>query len=141
MAVSSKPMTSTAVVPHGAVIRAMVFILRTIALILLVLSTFGNYVTFIGGWPQWSWSISWPMAGAAVAYQALFSVIQWGAKAARWWLVYTVALLASAVPSFLTYYGWAGSYLTVQVGAIMAFIIIGLATIGADALPEWVLVD
>lgn len=140
----------TAIVQPVAAVIAMVRLLRLLALVLLVLSTFGNYVAFAGGWEAlgWDWSdlptsiaaISWPMAGAALVYQGIFAAIQWGSKAVQWWLLYTVALLASAIPSFLTYNAWAGPYLSAQIGALLAGAVVFVAAVGADALPEWVLV-
>lgn len=141
---------STYMFSESTVIRWAIRILRFVAWALLVMSTFGNYVQFAGGWERiyWSWrdlggslaAISWGAVAFAVVFQAVFSLIQWGAKAQRWWLLYTLGLLASAIPSFLTYNAWAGPYLTAQIGAAFTVAIIGLAAIGADALPEWVLV-
>lgn len=130
----------TALVAPVAVALMAIRILRVIAFLLIAMSIFGNYVTFIGGWAQLSWAINWSMAIVAIAYQLIFGVLQWGMKALRWWLVYLFALFASAIPSFLTYHAWAGPYLSIHIGALFAFILVGLAAIGADALPEWVLV-
>jgi hypothetical protein len=130
------------VLPRSAVIVATITMLRIVALALIVASTFGNYVQFAGGWPAPGGvlPLDWLIIGAAVAYQLICSVFQWGFKALRWWLPYAVALIASAIPSFLTYNAWAGPYLSAQLGSIIAGVLILAATIGADALPEWVLV-
>lgn len=140
----------TAIVRPAVAVYYSVRLLQFIAWALLAMSTFGNYITFIGGWQAWKWdwwrpveslgSITWSMVFAAVAYQGVFAVLQWGTKALRWWLVYGLALIASAIPSFLTYNAWAGPFFAAHIGAIFAAIVIGLASIGADALPEWVLV-
>jgi hypothetical protein len=143
MSVESKPLRSSVrsphVVPRSAVIVAMIWMLRIISLALLIVSTFGNYVQFVGGWDQY-WPINWAIVGGAAAYQLICSVFQWGFKAQRWWMPYALALIASAIPSFLTYNAWAGPYLSAQVGGVVAGLLILGATIGADALPEWVLV-
>ena len=149
MAVQSRH-SPTAVVSPGTAAYYAIRILRVIAFILLIMSTFGNYITFIGGWDafRWSWSrpiaslqaVVWPMAIAAVVYQGTFSALQWGMKALRYWLVYGIALLASAIPSFLTYNAWAGPFLSAQIGVFFAGTIVLVASVGADALPEWVLV-
>lgn len=141
---------STHVFGRATTIRWTIRILRVVAWALLVMSTFGNYVQFVGGWEQvyWNWrdlagsigSIAWLAVLFAVIFQGVFSLLQWGAKANRWWLLYSFALLGSAIPSFLTYNAWAGPYLTAQIGAALAVVVIGLAVIGADALPEWILV-
>lgn len=141
---------STHVFGRSVVIRWTIRVLRFVAWALLIMSTFGNYVQFAGGWEyvSWSWrdlagslaAISWLAVFFAVLFQVVFSLIQWGSKANRWWLLYIFALLGSAIPSFLTYNAWAGPYLAAQIGTVFAVVVIGLAVIGADALPEWILV-
>jgi hypothetical protein len=131
---------SPAMVSRGGVIGAMIFILRVIALVLIVASTFGNYVQFMGGWGAY-WPINWTIIGLAALYQLICSLLQWGFKAGKMWLPYGLALLASAIPSFLTYNALFGPYLATQVGAILTMIGIGIAVVGGDALPEWVLVE
>lgn len=142
--VSSEPLKarSPQVLPQSSVIGATIWMLRIVALALLIVSTFGNYVQFAGGWPEKGVSLgfSWLVLGAAAGYQLICSLFQWGFKALRWWIPYLLALVASAIPSFLTYNAWAGPYLTAQLGSIIAGLLILAATIGADALPEWVLV-
>lgn len=151
MAVTSQPLNngkveetrrrpSPAMVSRGGVIGAMIFILRVIALVLIVASTFGNYVQFMGGWAHYL-PVSWWVIGAAAVYQLICSLLQWGFKAGKMWIPYVLALLASATPSFLTYNAWAGPYLAVQLGAWLGTVVLLIATIGADALPEWVLVE
>lgn len=131
---------SAALMSRGGVIGAMVLTLRIIALILIVASTFGNYVQFMGGWERYL-PIGWVVVGIAALYQLICSLLQWGFKAGGMWIPYTLALLASAAPSFLTYNAWAGPYLAAQLGPLLGTIILFIATIGADALPEWVLVE
>ena len=131
---------SPAVVSKGGAVSAMITILRIIAVALVFLSTLGNYVQFVGGWAAY-WPINWKIVGLAALYQLVCSLLQWGFKAAGWWFPYVIALLASAIPSFLTYNGLFGPYLATQVGATLALIGIGIAVIGGDALPEWVLVE
>jgi hypothetical protein len=121
------------------VIGLTIALLRVVAILLMIASTFGNYVQFVGGWDAIS-PISWVIVALAVAYQVICSVFQWGFKALRWWALYVFALIASAVPSFLTYNAWAGPYLAAQLGSVVGTGLIALAVIGADALPEWVLV-
>lgn len=130
---------SPAMVSRGGVIGATIFMLRVLALLLIVASTFGNYVQFMGGWERY-WPVSAAVVGLAAAYQVVCSLFQWGFKALGWWLPYGIALIASAIPSFLTYNAWAGPELAVSIGPILAGVVILLCTIGADALPEWVLV-
>jgi hypothetical protein len=130
---------STALVSHGGAIGAMILLLRIIAVLLVLASTFGNYVQFMGGWDRYL-PIGGAIAGAAILYQVICSVLQWGFKAGGMWFPYAVALLASAIPSFLTYNALFGPYLATQVGTIPALIGIGIAVLGGDALPEWVIV-
>jgi hypothetical protein len=130
---------TTALVSQGGVIGAMIFILRVIAIILMVASTFGNYVQFIGGWAHYL-PIDPMIVLIALFYQLICSLLQWGFKAGGMWVPYVLALLASAAPSFLTYNAWAGPYLVAQLGPWIGTVVLLVATIGADALPEWVLV-
>lgn len=128
------------VIPRGCVVQSAINLLRIIALLLIIASTFGNYVVFVGGWENWRPFD--PMAALwALLYQVLCSVFQWGFKAMHWWLPYLVALVASAIPSFLTYNAWVGPYLALQVDLPVSILLIVIATLSADALPEWVLVD
>jgi hypothetical protein len=138
--VEKKKAPSAALVSQGGVIGAMIFILRVIAIILMVASTFGNYVQFMGGWARY-WPVDGLIVAAAVVYQLICSLLQWGFKAGGMWIPYTLSLLASAASSFLTYNAWAGPYLAVQVGPYLGIVVLLIATIGADALPEWVLVE
>lgn len=150
MTVRSEPLTSKpaeaprrrspALVSRGGVIGAMIFILRVIAVLLILASTFGNYVQFVGGWGGY-WPLNWIIIGLAALYQLICCLLQWGFKAARWWLPYWIALIASAIPSFLTYNALVGPYLVTQLGSILAGAFILISVIGGDALPEWVLVE
>lgn len=128
-----------AMVSRRGVIGATILMLRVLALLLILASTFGNYVQFVGGWDHYL-PVSAVVVGLAFGYQVVCSVFQWGFKALGWWLPYGIALLASAIPSFLTYNAWAGADLSVSLGPYLAGFVILLCTIGADALPEWVLV-
>lgn len=132
--------TTTHLMSEQGVIGATIFVLRGISILLIVASTFGNYIQFVGGWDAYL-PIDGTIVGLAVFYQVLCSVFQWGFKAMRWWPLYIVALIASAVPSYLTYSAWMGPYLALKVGTTIALITIAIATIAADALPEWVLVE
>jgi hypothetical protein len=142
--VNGKPSTprrpSPAMVPRGCVVNAALVMLRLIAVVLVLASTFGNYVQFVGGWESY-WPPQWIVLLYAFIYQVVCSLFQWGFKAMRWWVPYVIALLASAIPSFLTYNALFGPYLALQVGIIPALLGIGIAVIGGDALPEWVLVE
>lgn len=142
--VRSQPMTSRrpspAVLSRGGAIGGMVFILRVMAILLVIASTIGNYVQFMGGWEKYL-PIDFVVIGLAFVYQLICSLLQWGFKANRMWIPYILALLASAIPSFLTYNALFGAYMAVQVGTVLAPIGIGIAVIGGDALPEWVLVE
>lgn len=131
---------SPAMVSRGGVIGAMILILRVIAILLILMSTFGNYVQFSGGWAHYL-PIDIAVVGLAAAYQIICCLLQWGFKAARWWLPYGIALLASAIPSFLTYNALVGPYLIAQIGPVLAGAFILISVIGGDALPEWVLVE
>jgi membrane protease YdiL (CAAX protease family) len=131
---------SPAVVPRGCVITAAMAMLRVIAIALILASTLGNYVQFVGGWAVY-WPPQWTILLYAAIYQGVCSLMQWGFKAMRWWVPYLFALIASAVPSYLTYAGLFGPNLTLQIGMYPAMLVLLLLVIAGDALPEWVLVE
>lgn len=131
---------TTAMLSERGVIGAMIVILRIIAIVLIIASTFGNYVQFAGGWAHYL-PLDVLIVCVAALYQLICSLLQWGFKAGGMWIPYSFALLASAAPSFLTYNAWAGPYLATQLGPIIGTIVLLIATVGADALPEWVLVE
>lgn len=154
MAVRSSETTrarSTHVVPRHTVEGGAVVLLWILAVALWLVSTFGNFVQFVGGW-----GYAWPMNAYttrgilyALIYQALCTVAQWGFKAKRWWGLYTGALLISAIPSFMTYNSWAngwvagllGSSAPAEVTWFLASVFLFLVAIFIDLIPEWVLVE
>ena len=96
------------VIPAHVVETGAIMLLWVIAVLLWIASTFGNFVQFVGGW-----ALVWPLnahtaAGIlyALLYQGIVTIAQWGFKAKRWWPLYILALLASALPSFVTYNSW-----------------------------------
>lgn len=154
MAVRSSEPTrarSTHIVPRHTVEGGATVLLWIVAVALWLASTFGNFVQFVGGW-----GFVWPMnvsTGKGVAYallyQAVFTMAQWGFKAKRWWGLYAFALLASAIPSFMTYNSWANGWLVARVGpaapaevsALLAGLLIFVVVVIVDLIPEWVLVE
>lgn len=142
---------TTKVIPTHSVETGAVILLWGLAILLWLLSTFGNFVQFVGGW-----DLAWPMNGYtgrailyALAYQAIFTLAQWGFKAKRWWFLYGVALLASAIPSFLTYNAWANGWLVAwagpavsqEIAPILAGLLLLVVAVVIDLIPEWVLVE
>jgi hypothetical protein len=131
------------VIPRGCVVNAAIVLLWLLALILLAVSTFGNYVLFVGGWDSAAWpsdAATYRALGLAVTFQAICSVAQWGFKAIRLWLAYAVALLISAIPSFLAYNAIVGPWIEPQIGPWIAPVVIFLSALFIDMLPEWILV-
>ena len=145
MTVKSRTTGPTTQVLSGATAAAvLVFILQAIAVLLVVASTFGNYVQFVGGWPtepDKTLPFVWAAVLYATVYQVGCAIAQWGCKHKGWWIAYTIALLVSAIPSFFTYNAWAGPWLTVLIGPILSTIVIGLIVLFGDMIPEWILVD
>lgn len=142
---------STHVVPRHSVEAGAVVMLWIVAIVLWLASTFGNFVQFVGGW-----GYVWPLnehtgRGVlyALVYQGIATLAQWGFKAKRWWLLYGVALLGSAIPSFITYNSWANGWLVAHVArsapadvsALLASLAIFVAAVVVDLIPEWVLVE
>lgn len=139
------------VVPRQTAERGAVILLWIMAILLWLFSTFGNFVQFVGGW-----SYVWPLNSAtlpgvvyALIYQGIFTLAQWGFKAKRWWMLYGIALLASAIPSFLTYNSWANGWIVARVdgrvppdaATLLAGLFLFVVAILVDLIPEWVLVE
>lgn len=151
MTVRSQNIRSSQVVPRHAAESGAIVLLWIMAIVLWLASTFGNFVQFVGGWEY-----VWPLNGAtvkgiayALLYQGMMTIAQWGFKAKRWWFVYSIALLASAIPSFITYNSWANGWLVAHVArsapadvaALLASLAILITAIVVDLIPEWVLVE
>lgn len=150
--VRSQPLgPTTKVIPAHSVETGAVVMLWLLAIALWLLSTFGNFVQFIGGW-EYAWPTNQYTGKAvlyALTYQAIFTLAQWGFKAKRWWFLYGVALLASAIPSFLTYNAWANDWIVAHAGAsvppdvaaLLTGLLLLVVAIVVDLIPEWVLVE
>jgi hypothetical protein len=133
---------SSQVIPRGCAAMGAVILLWFSAVALLVASTFGNYVLFVGGWERVRWpadEVALKAALLACLFQGVFSVAQWGFKALRLWPAYAIALLVSVIPSFLAYNEWAGPWLAVYVGFFAPFVVF-LTAVFVDMLPEWILI-
>jgi hypothetical protein len=131
------------VIPRGCVANAAIVLLWIVALGLLVVSTFGNYVLFVGGWETTRWpadQASYTALGIALGFQAICCLAQWGFKAIKLWFAYSVALLISVIPSFLAYNAVIGPWLAPQIGAVLAPLAIFAAAVFVDMLPEWIFV-
>lgn len=140
-----------------------VWIVRLLGLVLWLASLFGTYVPLAGGWEGVT-AKPWPPApaafGIALALQVCFSWAQWTFKAralawwrsrdrwegyavqasVSWWLAYTGALLISAGFSAYTYGLWAQPALEAMGPVWAGLIVVGIAAIVADMLPEWIYV-
>lgn len=149
---SNHPVTSRAigaarpyrpqVIPRGCMANVAIVMLWLVALVLLGVSTFGNYVLFLGGWERVRWPTdraTFTALGFAAGFQAVCCLAQWGFKAIRLWFAYGVALLISVIPSFLAYNEGVGPWLAPQIG-LFAPIAIFLVSVFIDMLPEWILV-
>lgn len=152
MTVREAPQRTPHVVPAHVVEAGAIIMLWVIAILLWLASTFGNFVQFVGGW-----GLVWPLnertaAGVlyALVYQAVATIAQWGFKAKRWWPLYMLALLASAIPSFVTYNSWwINPWIVARLGSPVpnllawwiASVVIFVATVINDLIPEWVLVE
>lgn len=145
-------------VAHGAIP-----LVRAVAVLLWIASLIGTYVPLAGGWDP-VLAQPWPPAliAASVAglLQVAFSWAQWsfksravlwwraqdrfGSIAAQasvgWWLAYSVALLLSAGFSIATYGQWIAPLFN-QIGPpLLGWIVVAIAAILADMLPEWIMV-
>lgn len=130
-------------IPRGCMARSAIGLLWFVALVLLAVSTFGNYVLFVGGWERMRWPADRDAAialGLAVGFQAVCCLAQWGFKAIRLWFAYGIALFVSVIPSFLAYNAGVGPWLEPQIGWVLAPLAIFLVSVFIDMLPEWILV-
>lgn len=130
----------------------------------LLISTFGNYIMFSGGWDLFTFPhfMVNSLVGAVV-----FQVLCVGAQLAfkskakkgggmNWWTAYIISLLVSVVPSFLAYFDGLsprlvavvqplfgassdGSTPLVVIG-LVAFVVLVCAVL-VDLLPEWIAVE
>lgn len=143
---------SPQVIPRHTVEGGAIVMLWIIAILLWLASTFGNFVQFVGGWER-VWPLNEQTATGvlyALIYQGIATVAQWGFKAKRWWALYALALLASAIPSFMTYNSWwinpwivarLGPSVPLPLAWLIASAVIFVATAINDLIPEWVLVE
>lgn len=146
-------LTSTKVIPAEHAATGAILVLWVLAGVLVVASWFGSYIAIVAGasgalagpvaWPGWNAEAMMLAAG----FQLAVSVVQWGMRAlfrrtkvGAFLFVYFIALLVSGVPSFLTYWGWAGIELTEQAGnAYLAGAVLAVAVLAGDWLPEQML--
>lgn len=144
---------STQVIKAQYAVNGAIIILWVLSALLWLASWFGSYVPFAAG-PEGALRgpETWPTFDAAalgisLVFQLIVSVLQWGAwamhkrtKGGGWLLVGLMTLLVSGVPSFLTYWGWAGDMLTATTGGMwfIAAPILAIAVLLGDRIPEWV---
>lgn len=146
-------LTSTKVIPAEHAATGAIVVLWVLAAVLVVASWFGSYIAIAVGpqaalagpvaWPPWSGEAM----ALGVGFQLAVSVVQWGMRAlfrrtkvGAFLFVYFIALLISGVPSFLTYWGWAGVELTAQAGnEFVAGLVLAVAVLAGDWLPEQML--
>jgi hypothetical protein len=157
------PPRDTGMVEAETVARGAIPLVRLTALLLWFSSLFGTYVPFVGGWAAFTaqpWPPSLLALGGAALLQAAFTWAQWSFKAravlwwraqqryggiaarasAGWWLAYAIALVISAGFSTVTYGQWLTPALAALGGPWWAgWIVVGIAAILADMLPEWVI--
>lgn len=138
------------VIPANSLVPVASGIQRMVALVLLLTSTLGTYVQFNGGWER-IWVFD-ERAGQAALYallwQILFFLWQFSMIRVRAWRWYIFALLASAVPSFMSYYDLAYPWLVAYIGRylpdgpdrVLTVVILLVAVVGNDMVPEQVLV-
>jgi hypothetical protein len=114
----------------------------------IFISTFGNYVAFVGGWGNVSTAIVGRALLVAVVWQAVCCICQFAFKARGWWVAYGVALLVSVAPTFVGYYQPVYDYLSPFLSqyldrGVMPLIMLftGVSALLLDVLPEWVAVE
>lgn len=137
------------IVPLEGAASAAIIVVWCLGAMLVGMSWFGTYIPLAVGWQGALGGLrpSWDQTAIlySVGYQVIASVLQWGALAmykrtqsGNWLLIYFCALATSAVPSYLTYWGGSGAWLTQQVGGEpwAARVVMGLMVLGGDWLPE-----
>lgn len=157
------PPHETGIVEAESVAHGAVLLVRLVALLLWLASLLGTYVPLAGGWEpvlKTPWPPALIPACIAGALQLAFTWAQWsfksravlwwraqsrfGSVAAQasvgWWMAYLVALLLSALFSIVTYGQWIAPMLTGFGPPTLGWIVVGIAAILADMLPEWIIV-
>lgn len=135
----------TALIPGSAFDAAPVRFLQVAAIVMILVSTFGNYITWQGAERLWAmddrtvWAV-----GGAVAWQVVCFLVQWGSRrnlGTFWWL-YAIFLVASVAPATIGYWSVMGDWLTSIVGnATGAIALMAVTLAGNDAFPEFILVE
>jgi hypothetical protein len=144
---------STQVIKAQYAVNGAIIVLWVLSALLWLASLFGSYIPFAAGpeaalrgpdtWPPFNIAAF----GVSFAYQIIASITQWGAFAMHkrnsgggWLMVGIMTLLISGVPSFLTYWGWAGGMLTEMTWGMwfIAAPILAIAVLLGDRIPEWV---
>lgn len=113
----------------------------------IIISTFGNYIAFVGGWENVSSAIVARALVVAVVWQAICCGCQFSFKAKQWWVAYIIALVVSVAPTFVGFYTPVYNYLAPVLeshldNGVMPLIMFltGVSAFLLDALPEWVAV-
>jgi hypothetical protein len=126
-------------VPAETMGRGAVIALRGLAGAMMLTSLVGTYAAFAGGFA----TISFPMILAAVFWQIIVTVVQWGSLSnapenPRWYIAYGLALFFSAVPTYAGYddllipmvAAWVGGSVTIAYAVVFA------SGVLLDILPE-----
>lgn len=141
--------TRPQVIPAQRAAQSAIVLVWILGASLIFMSWFGSYIPLVVGWQDalaGLWPAAWDATGSlySVGYQAVASTLQVGAislyrttRSGAWLMVYFLTLAFSGVPSLLTYWGAAGSWLTLQVGdERIAFAVMLVAIFMADWMPE-----
>lgn len=135
----------TGILPASKFRSVPVRFLQIVAIAMVAISTFGNYVTFNGGWSRaWVMDEATTYAiGYAIGWGALTFAVQWGCKQdfGTWWWLYLLCLVASFAPSFMTYNPVVFPMLSREWGEPAAYVVITAVLLVNDIIPEWVLLD
>lgn len=142
---------SAAVIPSYALVRIATWALWVIAIVLFVVSAAGNYAQFNGGWARfWVWDDAAKRALLyAIIWQVGCSALQFAFLKVKVWPAYFAFLGASAIPTALSYVPvvfpvmvafFARAGMPSGIDTTLATILLGVAVLGLDSVPEQILV-
>jgi len=107
-----------------------------------LISLIGTFVQFAGGWEyidnfnqDWAWALIW-----SLVFQFFCSAGQFAFLRVRAWFWYIGCLGVSVIPSILSYWEYTGDYFAQRLPTPLAFILVVIACIALDCVPERILV-
>lgn len=146
-AVPRRERTETGLISEGFILRCLIAFIHEVTVLLMLMSVIGTFYGTRGLDAPLAHPIQIVLDAVqapmllllAAAGQGLLSLVQWGARLAalkldpRWWVAYVLSLGVSA------WWNW-NAYADPMIALGVPWLIAGAFLLGADALPEWLLI-